>query len=725
MVPRFDTFDDATGFEVVDPIETRRFTLSTPSAVEPTPADPDSFRFPVSSACTVVTSALTFPYAVLTYVWDADGDILSELAHDESAEFPPDEYLIELNVPVKLYLHVEAGVRVESETDSMRIEFDRETTVAVGARSFSETPAGTVTTTDDPVDAMAAVSTFGSALETTTCERSWPTLRGHPPLIERGDELSIPDGLDAPETGVTVAVPPEHEAVYAVAPLAYYFGAEVVPGETPRLTVGGFERRFDDGAGVEDWAGVEDGVVRTLEQAFFLDCATRTEGHYSVELADRNRLESLVDLDFADLYGMPLDEQLSAYFSIPYSTLADAMPAWHRIAYVRPDPENVETLPHLVNDLSILRTPPQPTYEETDEMRETQSAIDDFKRATPSDRGATRRPDEAGGTGWTDETDWVDQIDWTLETDRRRGVPPVEEYVDMPDVDAHELAWVGDGTPIRGTKVLPQAFRNETSDTSEDLIDVTVVCNDDEMREEWDAVAEVYAKRETFDFDLDVHFDVSTSELRTLLQTPTDLFHYIGHIDGRGFECPDGVFDAETLDGVEIEAFVLNACRSHDQGIALIDAGSRGGIVSLENVGNRTAVEFGETLAKLVHNGFSVGSALAIARKHTVVGTHYISLGDPGLTLAQSDDVIPLTYVVEDESADRMSLTIRGYPTRDHPIGSVSKSYLEDGPQFLSTGPHEVLSERERTKEVLADMPHTPLIIGGDLVLGREWVNDS
>ncbi|MFC7081692.1 hypothetical protein [Halorussus caseinilyticus] len=460
-------------------------------------------------------------------------------------------------------------------------------------------------------------------------------------------------------------------------------------------------------------------MVRTLEQAFFLDCVTRTEGHYQVELADRNHVESVVDLDFADLYDAPLDEQLSAYFSVPYSTLADTMPTWHRVAYVRPDPENVETLPYLVNDLTVLRTPPQPSYEETEKMRETRSAIDDFKRTAPSTVRSSRRPDEADGSDWTDESDWA------VENGRRRGVPPIEEYVHMPDADALELAWVGDGTPIRGTKVLPQAFRNSKSDTSEDIIDITVVCNDDEMREEWDAVAEVYANRETVNFDVDVHFDASMAELQRLLQTPTDLFHYIGHIDGRGFECPDGIFDAEALDGVEIEAFVLNACRSHDQGIALIDAGSRAGIVSLENVGNRIAVEFGETLAKLVHNGFSVGSALEIARKYTAIGTHYISLGDPGLTLAQSDDVIPLTYVVDDESANQMALTIHGYPTREHSIGSVSKSYLEDGPQFLSTGPHNVLTEREQMREILADMPHTPLIIDGNLVLGREWTNCS
>ncbi|UPW02019.1 CHAT domain-containing protein [Halorussus gelatinilyticus] len=698
MKPTFDTLDDEGGFEVVDPIETRRFTFSTPNPVEPTPADPDSFRFPVSSACRVETSELVLPYIVMSYVRDADGEVLADLGHDASAEFSPGTYIVDLSAPIKLYLRAEAGLRIESSTKSMRIAFDRETTVEVGARSFHKSPAATVTTTDDPHDVMSAVSTLGSVLKTTTCERSWPTLRGHPPRIERGDELDVPDDLAVPATGATVEVPPAYDAIYAAAPLSYYFGADLVAGETPRLTVGGFERRFDAGEGFED------DVVRTLKQAFFLDCVTRTEGYYPIELAGRNRLESLVDVDFAALYDAPLGEQLSTYFSIPYETVAEAMPSWHRVAYVRPDPENVEALPYLVNDFSILRTPPRPTYDETDEMRETRDAIEGFKR-TPSPGDSDERPES--------ERDAA----------ARRGVPPVEEYVQMPDHDdALELAWVGDGTPVRGTKVLPEAYRYESSGTSDDVIEITVVCNDEEMREEWDAVAEVYGPRDTISFDPTVHFNVTTDELEDLLRTPTDLFHYVGHIDGRGFECSDGVLDARTLDEVGMRAFLLNACRSHNQGVALVEAGCHGGIVSLGNVGNSAAVELGETLAKLFQAGFSIGGALAITREATFIGTRYIAVGDAGFTLAPSADIVPLMYKFEDSDEPPLSLTAFAYPTREHAIGSVSGTYLEVGPRFLSTGPYHFESTKERMLDAYDDNPYSPLIIDGELVLANQWL---
>jgi len=361
-----------------------------------------------------------------------------------------------------------------------------------------------------------------------------------------------------------------------------------------------------------------------------------------------------------------------------------------------------------------VRTPPQPSYEETEEMRETHNAIVDFKRTTSGNAGAEQQPEET-------ENDAA----------ARRGVPPVDDYVQMPDVDALEQAWVGDGTPVRGTKVLPEAFRNqqsgtlpnEASDADEDVIDITVVCNDPEMREEWDAVAEVYGSREAISFDPSVHFDVTTDEMRELLETPTDIFHYVGHIDGRGFECSDGLLDARTLDTAGMKAFLLNACRSHNQGIALVEAGSHGGIVSLGNVGNPAAIKLGETMAKLFHAGFSIGGALAITRMATFVGSRYIAVGDPGFTVTQSEDVVPLMYDLKERAEDRFSVDIFGYPTRDHSIGSISITFLDDGPHFLSTGPYEL----EVTKDdmnVLEDMPYTPLIVDGRLELIHEWDED-
>ena len=55
----------------------------------------------------------------------------------------------------------------------------------------------------------------------------------------------MPDVVDAPDTGITIEVPPEYGAIYTVAPLAYYLGATVEAGTEPALSAAGRARRLD------------------------------------------------------------------------------------------------------------------------------------------------------------------------------------------------------------------------------------------------------------------------------------------------------------------------------------------------------------------------------------------------------------------------------------------------------------------------------------------------
>jgi hypothetical protein len=174
---------------------------------------------------------------------------------------------------------------------------------------------------------LRAVSTFGSALKTTSPERSYPTLRGHPPLVELGDHLRVPDGLEPPDTGITIEVPATRQAACVAAPLAYYLGATVEPGDRPRIVADGTEHRLDR-------HDLETGVERSLKRAFLLDCVARTEGWYRTPLAARDAVEPHLDRDLADLYDAPLAERLAAALALPFDAVADALPAWPLAAYV-------------------------------------------------------------------------------------------------------------------------------------------------------------------------------------------------------------------------------------------------------------------------------------------------------------------------------------------------------------------------------------------------------
>ncbi|WP_135825751.1 CHAT domain-containing protein [Halorussus ruber] len=705
MGPRINSLGERTGVEILDPIESNRYVFYTPESVSPTPTDTEAFTYPVSVAREITVSGITFPNNVTAVVREDDGSHLRDVGHERTHELDADDYLLEVSAPMKLYLRVSSSLAIDATTDRIRIEFGDPTPVEVGTRSSHNSPAATITVPDDAESALAAISAFSSALKTTSPERSWPTLRGHPPRIERGDELAIPSELDVPDTGITIRVPADYEYVYPVAPLAYYLGADVVPGEEPTLkTDEGFEHRLDTDRGFEDE------VARVLKQVFVLDCATRTEGFHPMDLDERRAVEAVASLDFSALYDASLAERLATYLSVPASVLTDAMPVWNRVTHVRPNPGSLELLPFVVEELSLVRvksgaSEPSPT---TDARRaEKRDALRSFKRSSQfADLGLPSESDE-----------------------RATGVPEESEYVPLPEADAMERAWVGDGTPVHGAKLLASAFDRNRVEPTDSVIDVIVVCNDEQMREEWDAVSEVYGTRDVVAFDVDCRFGVSTDELRDLLAEDHDLFHFIGHIDGRGFACPDGIVDAETLSETGAKTILLNACRSHDQGIALVEAGARAAIVSWGDVDNLGAVEVGETFARLLNYGFSVGIALEIVEEYTSIGRHYVVVGDPSVSLAQCEDRGPRLFDLKWDSEtppgpdDELDTVVTNHPSPAYSIGSVANSFLmsEEDPDFgIVPGSQRFTNTGEELEEVLGDYS-APIVVRDELRWSDKW----
>ncbi|WP_309221876.1 hypothetical protein [Halorussus sp. MSC15.2] len=501
----FDPTSERPGIEIRDHIERRTYAVRTPSVVSPTPTDTQRFRFPVDEAVAITTVAVTLPTFVGSYVRNTDGEMRLEVNPGTDRRLPPGAYDVELCTPMKLYLAVEGALSVTASDDGIRFEFDSETEVRIGARSHHERPAATVTTTENPRDVMTALSTFGSALKTTSPERSFPTLRGHPPLVEVGEQLHVPDELDVPETGVRVELPPDLSHAYVAAPLAFYLGAEMVPGSAPRIvTDEGFEYALDGPQGFEEE------VARTLRQTFLLDCVTRTEGYYPVELHERAAVEPLVELDFADLYDRPLAERVEAYLSVPFEVVADHVPSWKLTTHVEPAPENVSSLPFLVDDLAVVRTP-------------------DVRQTTPQTSTAT-----VGEVARDGET--ANDGDFTRSTAESGENLPV---VEPERTDSVEQAWLGDHAPVDASKATTTAFRNRLEqETETDDIEIAVVCNDVEMDEERDIAAEVYGSRENLPFEVTVHRDLTTAQLRAVLAEETAFLHYIATSTTTGSSVP-------------------------------------------------------------------------------------------------------------------------------------------------------------------------------------------
>lgn len=671
MNPTIESSGDP-GLVLHDPIEGVRFVLQTDQPVTPTSTTSDRIPFPVDRAVTVETGELVVPKLVTVAIRRHDGEFRSEYTPRDSETVERGDRLLDVSTaPLVLYLHVPGPMALRTDGDTVSISLESTREVTVGCRSFHEHPAATVTVPSEPEPVMRAVSTFGSALKTTSSERAYPTLRGHPPRLELGSELTIPDGVERPETGVRIEVPPEFRYVFPVASLSYYLGAEVRPGPEPVLRAGDLAYALD-GPG-----GFERSVNRTLRRLFFLDAVVRTEGLYQVPLAERSALAERLDepLDLESLYDADLPAQLEAYLSVPTDVVDDLLPEWPLCADVTPEPSNLEALPYLVDDLALLRCADPDTtsgltaYDVPVDVREGhEGAVDQFVRSDGSGPSLEERP-----------------VDSDVD-----GSSGIEETFRLPSVPTIEHAYIGSGRPLGVNKCSVSALRRRLDYTpaEEPGISVRIVCNDEAMADE-DIVEEYYGLRELVQFDVTVDYGLTQRELRRVLESDVDFLHYVGHIDAEGIACADGKFDARTLDAVGVDSFLLNACSSYEQGRALVDAGGQCGVVTTSRISNTVATAMGRTLARALNSGFTFRSALSIADEHHPTSYRYLVLGDGGMQLVQSRSGMPYSLSMEQDTnwdAEEYCIGASVYPASGYGPGSTISPHIDGADTYLPFG---------------------------------------
>lgn len=704
----FAAATEEPGLRVLDPVDNHQYQLDTPAPVEPVPMSGDRFAYPVDTATAVRTSAVRLPTATNVYVRSPDGALVASVEHLEQATLDAARYTLELLTPIKCYLQVESGVSIEADFAETRIDFGDDTDVLVGARSRRTRPATTVTTTADPADLLATVSTFGAALGTTMPERSYPSLRGHPPAVELGDELDT-CGLAPVATDVWLELPETTEAALVAAPLAYYLGAEVRVADEPRIVTDGASYPLD-GPG-----GFERTVERTLKTLFFMDCLTRYDGAYGHgrRLAEREAVKGQLDVDFEALYHADHADRVQEYLSVPYRVIESHLPRWKVAATARPTATSIETLPFLVNDLALVRTPRSPSEESDEAASEQAAAVSSFlsgggsTRASPGEFTRGPRTDSftrssSPGGGGTAASAGTDDL----------------SFVSPEPADTLEQVWVGDGIPFGASEAVLTAYRNRIGrEAGDGEIDITVVCNDAAMDEETDVEA-VYGQRDRLPFDVELRYDLSTDELAQLLAQDHDFLHYIGHAEPDGLVCQDGKLDCAGLDETGVDTFFLNACRSYQQARGLIDAGAIVGVGSHTDVTNAGAVELGRTMARLLEHGYPFRAALDVARDHHPIGEQYIVVGDGSLAVVQSNAGTALLCDLTVSNEADLELTIHGFPTPAHGIGTEFMPLLDqaENTYYLSSG--EIDSYRLSTTDVTDFFSYQPLPVrlDGELV---------
>ena len=712
-MPTIRRHPDRPGVQLLDPIEGVRYELYVAEDdVDVEQRPDDAVPVPVDAVARVTTRQLTLPKRLEVIVRDRSHQVVGTVDPDDPVV--PDlpgtgPYLLEVtSAPLKLYLQVPGPFTVSARDALLDVGFDRTEQVDIAIRSFHERPAGTITVGDSVRDEMEAISRFGSALKTTSPERAWPTLRGHPPLVETGASFDVPDAVQRPATGVTLHVPPDREHIYPAAPLSYYLGARLEPttGE-PRLTAAGESIAIDG----DDYTG---DLNTLLRRVFVLDVAARTEGTYPFRVAAHDRIDGVVDgrVDWGRLFEAPIDERLAEYLAPRFDGVADesVLPDWHLTTDVAPLRSSLDYLPWVAKDLSLVRRPDEISPAERTAEPEPITAF-------------LRSPDGEGGSAHGEGG----SAHRTGREGSGRGAGATEP--DLPRVRPSPVAtpehrWVGEEAPLEAQRADRDALHRHLSryppEQDDHVISIDFVCNDEAMTDEA-VVEEVYGVRDLLEYDVRTHYGLTRGELRAVLRSPSDLLHYVGHVDDDGIHCVDGPLDVRTVESVGIDAFLLNACRSYHQGQALLDAGSLAGVVTLSRVGNVVATRMGRQLARLLNTGLRFRSALAILQDYVPVGYQYIVLGAGNLQLVQSESGCPFMTAVERRDDGRFELSLSYYPASGYDVGALVTPVLEslDRPSLGTGRRGPVVVDRDELLS-FCRREEAPVDVGGELV----WSSD-
>ncbi|SFK87598.1 hypothetical protein SAMN04487950_1577 [Halogranum rubrum] len=642
-----------------------------------------SLSRPVDATLTGTASELRFP-PVLVVVEQLDTDTQFELGSDVGpVDLPSAQYLVRVESGILAYVRFDGAARLEKPGyEQAVLSFDDITEVTLGFRSRVESPPETITVPKTTDGLATALSLLSAGYRTTTPDRSFPTMHGHPPLIELGDELDVPDAVveQREAVDVTLTVPPRFDYLFPASSLAHYLGATVrtESNVTPTL------RTPDQTWELPPLPEFPRECAALLRRVFMLDCLVRNAGPHGTDLEEMRHLDTL-GLNADRLYDRSLAARLDAYIETPFERVSDELPQWHLSMYVDPTLDHVETLP------SLLRTLPNvflPSSEPLSGSERLTRSLDDFYRQR-----------EASVS--------VDLVDPDLGPGRVHG-------------------WLAPGVPIDVFKAVPGAYTNRLKyhqQVSESM-SVVAVLNDNEMAQEHAEAARIYRERATeLDLDITVREHLSTDELAEVFETPSDLVHYIGHCEESGLRCRDGHLSISSLDESHAQSFFLNACGSFHEGVELVKKGSVAGAVTFNKVLDSQAVRVGTVFVRLLMNGFCIERALRLARRRIMTGKDYAVVGDGTHTLAQGENYVPAEAALSHRPDGAFDLQYEVFSPSAH--GGYFQPRLPDTEQSHLIGQatsHRL--DRDTLVEFL-NLANAPVVYDGDIHWSKELVLSS
>ncbi len=627
--------------------------VSVSGALADSPVGPDDPQAVVGARA----RRLTFPSVYAAAVSVDDDDQFQFGSSETSRKLPAGRYLLRIETNVRVFLRADGPVSLTRDSgERLRVAFPDPTDIELAFASHVSRPEATVTVPRTPAGVATGLATLGSANEVTSPDRTWPTLRGRPPLLTFGERKDVPAAVSeaCADTNVNVIVPPELSELIPLASLVAYLSADITlePDTQPTLELGDETHPLGP-----------ERAARLLERTFYLDCVARTAGPHGGTLSVADTFDDL-GLDAQRLYHASISERVRTYLSADYESVADRFPDWHLSMHVAPTYENARVLPYLVDNLPFVFRPEAEPLSESDWLEKSLTGggfgTGDLVRgpgANEITRGFGRRT-----------TSNVDLLDPELGPGRVHG-------------------WLAEGTPIDVFKATPSAYRHrdDALDDPGTGLSVTAVVNqigrgfDDqaEMDTEHAAAVDHYRQRaDELNAEITVERNVTTAELARIFESPTDIVHFVGHHEEAGLECVDGFLSPASLDRSRARTFFLNACGSYPFGEALVRSGSVAGGVTLASITDSDAATVGTTFARLLIHGYCLGRGLAAAARPTIAPRDYLIVGDATYRPSQSDSLSPSMRWVIPDGDDQFRVLVKRSPPRD--IGAVYDDPLDE-----------------------------------------------
>ncbi|MFP8889530.1 hypothetical protein ACLI4U_07130 [Natrialbaceae archaeon A-CW2] len=440
---------------------------------------------------------------------------------NERRQLPDRRNLIWITGLIGVWIRFDGPAVIDQRgPDGCEITFPHPTVVTIAGQSTVNAPSHSVTVPRTPAGVAEAISVFAAPFTATDPQRTSLLRRGHPPRIEYGDSVSIPDAVAASvsDTGIVLEVPPTLEALFPAATLATYLGArvETVERETPMLKIPARDRYWTFSPGER----FSDEAAAMLRRVFFLDVAVRWQERSDTDWVETDAF-AMLDIEPETCLEAPMATRVDRYLSADFERVSPLFPRWHAWVYAEPTYEHAAVLPHLVST---------------------------FTQVLPV-------------TG--------------------NGTPTVGEHrasshpgSDTPE-DPH-VGWLGRTRPagVRGYELTPAALRHRQRYLDEgEAIDVALVVGPDADIDRFRAARAAYRVNPP-PIRCTVYRKPSRRDLRAIIEDGADWCHVIGNCE-EGLPTADGPLQVEVLDESGIQAALLEGRVETSVARELLEAGSQ------------------------------------------------------------------------------------------------------------------------------------------------------